>query len=127
MALIACMYKKFEYLKYLIHEPSLVYEGSIGWKSLSKRSRKCLPLALNAWNIIFQIFEISLHLLFLSKSQDDLHENNGVRLKFFVSLSTMEWISYLSLLGQFQKSIEFERSLIKNSLSSFNIAIDWYW
>ena len=29
------------------------------------------------------------------------------------------------LLRQSQKSIEFEEFLIKNSLSSFNIAIDW--
>ena len=32
--------------------------------------------------------------------------------------------SQLLLLGQFQKLIKFEESLLKNSLSSFDIAID---
>ena len=29
IALVALTHKEFEYPKYLIHEPSLVYEGSI--------------------------------------------------------------------------------------------------
>jgi len=123
--IVAYTYKEFECVKYLIYEPPLVYKGFIGWRSSFKRSRNCLPIILDTWNIIFQILEMLSYSLFLSKFQDNLYGDNSVRLKSFVSLSTMEWIGHLSLLGQSKKSIEFERSLIKNSLSFFNMAIDW--
>ena len=127
MALVALTHNKFECLKYLIQEPPLVYEGSIGQRLLLRRSRKCLPLSSDAWNIIFHCFSILSHSLFLSKPQDDLHSNNGVRLNSLDSLLTIEWRSHLLSLRQSQKMIEFEGSLLKNSLSSFNIAIDWSW
>ena len=127
MALVALTHKEFECPKYLIHEPPLVYEGSIGWRSSSNRSRSCLPFASDTWKVIFQIFKISLHSLFLSKSQDDLHGNKGVKLNIFVSLSTMEWRGQLLLLGQSQNSMEFEGCLLKNSLRSFDMAINWCW
>jgi len=107
---VVLAHKEFEWPKYLIHEPSLVYKGSKRWRSSSRRSRKFkfLPLVLEAWNIIFQFFIILLHSLFLSKSQNVLHGNRGVRLNFFVSLLTTEWRGQLLLLGQSQNSIEFE-------------------
>jgi len=48
-----------------------------------------------------------------------------MRLNSFVSLSTIEWSVQLLLLGQFQNSIELIRFLLKNSLSSLDIADDW--
>ena len=47
MAFIALIQREFKYPKYLIHEPSLVYEGFIGWRSSSNRLRNCLSLALD--------------------------------------------------------------------------------
>jgi len=120
MAIVALTHKEFECPKYLIHEPPLVYEGSIGWRSSSNRLRSCLPFASDTWRVIFQI---SLHSLFLSKSQDDLHGNKGVKLNIFVSLSTMEWRGQLSSLGQSQNSMEFEGCLLKNPWDLYQLML----
>ena len=47
-----------------------------------------------------------------------------MRLNSLVFLLTKEWRSQLLLSEQFQNSIEFEGFLLKNSLSSFDIAIN---
>ena len=47
IALAALAHNEFECLKYLIYKPPLVYKGSIGWRSSSRRSRKCLSLVSN--------------------------------------------------------------------------------
>jgi len=127
IALVALAYSEFEWPKYLSYKPPLEYKGSKGWKLSLRRSRKCFPLALDAWNIIFQFCKILLHLLFLSKSQDDLYGSKGIRLNFFISLLTIEWRGHLLLLEQSQNLIEFEWFLLKKDLSSFNITIDWSW
>ena len=83
IVLIALMYKEFKYSKYLIYKPSLIYKDSIRWK-LSNRLRNCLPLVSDTWKVILQVFKILSHLLFLSKSQDNLYENKDVKLNIFV-------------------------------------------
>ena len=65
------------------------------------------------------------HSFFLLEFQDNLQGRRGMRLNSFVSLSTIEWSVQLLLLGQFQNSIELIRFLLKNSLSSLDIADDW--
>ena len=47
MALVALTYNEFECLKYLTYESSLVYKGSIEWRSSLRKSRKCLSLVSN--------------------------------------------------------------------------------
>ena len=55
IALEALAQSEFECPKNLSHGPPLEYEGSIGFKLSSSRSRKFCPLAFDAWNIILQL------------------------------------------------------------------------
>jgi len=89
IALEALAQSKLECLKNLSHNPSLEYKDSIGFKLLLRKSKKYHSLASKAWNIILQLLRISSHSFFLSKSYENLQENIGIRLNFFVSLLTI--------------------------------------
>jgi len=67
----------------------LELDGSIGFKSSSKKSRKFLPLESDAWKVIFHCKRMELHSDFLQKSQEDLHGNNGIDTISLVSLLTV--------------------------------------
>ena len=77
MALIALAQREFECPKYLSHTPSLAYKGSSRLLSSLYKSKNCCPFRSKAWKVIFHGNRISLHLLFLLKSQDDLHRYWG--------------------------------------------------
>ena len=127
IAFVALTHNEFECLKYLIYRPFLVYEGSIERRSLSKKSRKCLPLKSDTWKVIYQFLIMLLHSCFLSKSYDVLYESSSVRLNFFVFLSTIMWRNHLLSLGQFQNSIEFNDCLLKSNQRFLEIAINYCW
>ena len=93
IALVALTHNEFKCSKCLIHRLFLIYKDSIERSSLFKKSRKCLPLKLNAWKIICQLLIIFLHLFFLSKSYDVLYENNSMRRSTSdVSIALMHFI-----------------------------------
>ena len=116
-----------EWLKCWSHGPPLILDGSIGFRSLSSKLRKYLPLKSAAWKSIFYWERIKLHSVFLQKFQDDLHGNDRIEVIFLVSLST-EWCNgHCNLLGQSQNSIWLQASLEKNSLSSWDITVKWIW
>lgn len=96
-------------------------------RSLSSNSRKCVPLASNAWKVICQVLMMSSLSAFLLKSHDSLVGNNGVGLKHFVSLSTSIWWGHFASLGQSQNSIVFSWFLLKNVLRSFATAMECTW
>ena len=91
VALIVLIQSKFECLKNLSYRPPLAINSSIGLKSSLMSSRKCLFLLSKAWKSIFQLFKVLLHLFFLLKSQDNLHEKIRARSNCFVSLSMTVW------------------------------------
>ena len=124
---IALAHNEFECLKCLIHGPSFVYEGLMVLSSSSSRSRNCFPLRSDAWKVICQFLIISLHSSFLSKSHDAFAGDMGIRLNFFISLSTNACRNYLALLGQFQNSMILDGCLLKNNLRSSRTAIDCCW
>ena len=93
----------------------------------SSRSRNCFPLRSEAWNVIFQIFRMSLLLLFLLKSYEVLLEKSGVELKALVSLSTTLWRDQLRWLGHSQNSMELFWCWRKNHQSSAGMATEWTW
>ena len=89
MALNALAYNKFEWPKYFSHNSPLEYKSLMGCRLSSKSSRNSLPFVSEAWNIIFQLLRILLHLFFLSNSYKNLHGKIGTRSNFFVSLLTI--------------------------------------
>jgi len=121
---VALIHSRFECLKCLIYGPSLIYEGLILWRSSSRRSRKWLSLRSDVWNVIYQFFMTLLLSSFLSRSHNTLEGNRGVRLNFFISLSTNTWWGQFASLKQSQNLIELDNCLLKNNLRSFNIAIN---
>ena len=123
IALVARAQSEFKWPNCDSYRPPLEYDGSIGCKSLSKRSRKLLPLKSDAWKDIFHCDRIESHSDFLQKSQEDLYGKDGIDTKFLVSLPTIWWSVHCCLLGQSQNSIWFIESLEKNSLSSAEIAV----
>ena len=127
IALEALAQSKLECLKNLSHGPPLAYKGSMRFKSSSNSSKKCCPLASNAWNVILQLLRILLHLFFLSKFYEDLQGNMGTRSNFFVSLLTKLWRVQFLRLGQSQNSMELSWPLLKNSLSSLEMNNNWIW
>ena len=78
----------------------------MGCSPSSRSSKKCLSLVLEAWNVIFQLLRILLHLFFLSNFHENLQERIGTRSNFLVSLSTSQWRVQLLQLEQFQNLIE---------------------
>lgn len=127
IALVALTYNKFEYLKYLIYEPLLIYKNSIGKRSLSRRSRKCLSLKSDVWKVICQFLMMLSYYWFLPKSHDVLYGSSSVRLNYFVFLSTNAWRGHLLSLGQSQNSMVFDDCLLKNKWRFLEIAIDCCW
>ena len=117
ITLEALVQSKLEYPKYLSYDLSLVIDGSIGFESSSRSSKKCCPLLFNAWKCIFQLLRMLFHLFFLLKSHKDLHGKIGVRLNFFVSLSTIAWKPQLLWLRHSQNSMRLLLLCSKNSLS----------
>ena len=95
IALDALAHNELEWLKYLSHEPPLIYDGSITLSSLLMRSRKCLPFISDAWKVISHLLIRLSHSFFLLQSQDDLLGNSRVGLKDFVSTSTALWRDHL--------------------------------
>ena len=92
ITLVALVQSELECPKYLSYVLPLEINGSIGFESSSRSSRKCCPLSSKAWKCIFQLLRM---LFFLLKSQEDLHGKMGVRSSFFVSLSTILWRDHL--------------------------------
>ena len=93
----------------------------------SCRSKKCLSLESEAWNVIFQVLRISSHLLFLLNSHEDLHGNMRTKSKFFISLLTISCKNYLFQLEHSQSLMELWWPLLKKSLSSLEIIKVWTW
>jgi len=124
MALEALMYNKLEWLKYFSYKPPLEYISSIMFEWSSRSSKKFLSLVSEAWNIIFQILRISLHLVFQLNSHKDLYRRIGMKLNLFISLLTMSCKNYLFWLGHFQNSMELWWSLLKLKNSKF--LKDWW-
>ena len=127
ITLVALVQSELECPKYLSYVPPLEINGSIGFESSSRSSRKCCSLSSKAWKCIFQLLRMLLHSFFLLKPQEDLHGKMGVRSSFFVSLSTILWRDHLQLLGQSQNSMELLLFCSKESLSSQKIANEWIW
>ena len=127
ITLDALAHNELEWLKYLSHEPPLIYDSSIVLLLLSLRSRKCLPFISDAWNVIFHLFTRLSHLFFLLKSQDDLLGKSRVGLNDFVSTSTALWRDHLHWLGHSQNSIESFWWWEKNIWSSLRIATKCFW
>jgi len=73
IALVAWVQSEFEWPNCNSYELSLEYDDLIGCKSSPRRSRKFLPLKLDAWKVIFHCERIESHLDFLQKSQEFLH------------------------------------------------------
>jgi len=95
--------------------------------SSSSKSRNCFPLKSKAWNVIFQMFNISSLLLFLLKSHDVLQDSNRIGLKAFVSLLATLWRNQLKQLEHSQNLIELFWCYRKKFRSSLSIVIEWTW
>jgi len=114
IACVALAHNELEWPKWLIHGPPLVYEGSIFVRSLFSRLRRCFPLRSDAWKVMHHCLMISSLSSFLLKSHEVLQGKSGVRLSFFMSLSTNAWRGHSSLLRQSQNSFyEIGRVLIE--------------
>ena len=116
MARAALAHNELECPKCLIHGPPFLYEGSMLWKLSSRRSRNCFPLRSDAWKVICQFLMILSHSSFSLKSHNVLDGDMGIRLNFFVSLSTAACRDHLASLGQSQSSMTLEGCLLKNDL-----------
>ena len=127
IALVALAYNEFESLKCLIHGPSFVYEGLMVLSSSFSRSRNCFSWRSDAWKVICQFLIILLHSSFLLKSHDVFAGDIGIRLNFFILLSTNACKNYLASLGQSQNSMMLDGCLLKNNLRSSRTAIDCCW
>jgi len=53
ITLIAVAQSELEWPKYLSHSPPLDVDGSIGFKSMFRKSRKVCSLLSNTWKDIF--------------------------------------------------------------------------
>ena len=122
IALVALVHNELEWPKNLSHEPPLAAYSSIEFEFSSRRFIKLWPLVFDAWNDIFQLLRIESYLLFLLKSHNNLHRKIGKILNSLVSLSTLLWRGHLWLLGQSQNSMKLLLFLLKNTLSSLDIA-----
>ena len=127
IALEALAHKEFKWPKYFSQAPPLMYNGSMILSSPSSRLRNCFPLKSDAWKVIFQIFAILSHWLFLLKSQDILQGKRGIGLNDLVSLSTTLWRFQLQWLGHSQNSMELSWWRKKKRRSSLRIAVEWTW
>ena len=95
--------------------------------SLLTSSRKYLPFKSDVWKIIFHLLIMSLHSLFLLKSQEFLFRRSGVRLNDLVSTSTLLWRFHLLLLEHSQNSIVFSWWQAKNFLRSLRMKATCFW
>ena len=127
IGLVALVYNEFECPKCLINRPSFVHKGLMVLSLSSSRLRNCFSLRLDAWKIIYQFLIILSYSSFLLKSYDTFDREMGIRLNFFVLLSTNVYKDYLALLEQSQNSMMLNGCLLKNNLRSFKTAIDCYW
>ena len=93
---------------------------------LFSKWRKFLLLRSNDLKVIHHSLMILSHSSFLLKSHNNLPGYKGIRLNFFVSLSTTAWRCY-SFLGQSQNSMVLSEWLLKNVWSSLDIAIVCCW
>lgn len=89
--------------------------------------RKWIPLESDAWKIICQFLIILLLSSFLEKSYNILERKQGIRLNFFVSLSTSIWWDYFVSLKHSQNLIVFNVFISKKVLRFFTIAMDCTW
>ena len=117
MARAALAHNKLECPKCLIHGPPFLY--------FCMRVRCCenchledqeIPLRSDAWKVICQFLMILSHSSFSLKSHNVLDGDMGIRLNFFVSLSTAACRDHLASLGQSQSSMTLEGCLLKNDL-----------
>ena len=118
IALVALIHNKFDRLKYCSQGLPLTFEGSIGFKSSSNKSRKFFPLESAAWkNILHCNMAKSLSLL-LQKSQEDFQGKKEIESKLLEFLLTKACNGHFCLLGQSQSLMQLLEFLEKNSLSS---------
>ena len=101
-----------------------MFEGTIGFRLSSNKSRKFLPLESAAWKDNLHCDMAELLSLLLQKSQEDLQGKEGTESKLLESLSTKECNDHFCLLGQSQNSMRLLESLEKISLSSREIAAE---
>ena len=127
IALVTLAQRELEWLKYFSQVPLLVYEGSSRLLSLFYKSKNCHLFKSEAWNIIFQVDRISLYLLFLLKSQDNLHEYKDRGLNNLVFSLTTLCSNQLQQLEYSQNLIELLLFWVKNFLSSFRIDTKCIW
>ena len=127
MALVALAHNELEWLKNFSQKSLLVYEGLIELSWLLTSSRNCWPFWSKAWNVIFQIQIMLLHSFILLKFYNDLQGSRGVWQNCFVSLLIDLKRSQLQQLGYSQNSIELSLFVMKNFLSSLEIAIKYTW
>ena len=103
ITLVALAQRQLDWPKYWSHGPPLIVDGSRGFESSSRNSRKFFPFRSDAWKVIFHIVEIGSHSCFLQKSHDDLLGRMGENSNLPVSLSTEECSGHFCLLGQSEK------------------------
>ena len=122
IALEALVHRELEWPKNFSQDPPLIYNSSMILLSLSRRLKNYFLLKSDAWKVIFHLFAISSHSLFLLKSQDTLQGKRGIELKAFVSLLTALWRAQLQWLGHFQ-------NLMENSSGGTrrNCKVQWGW
>ena len=121
---------KFERPKFFSQVPPLEYVGWISWLLSLFKSRKFLSLYSNTWNIICYLQTMSSHSSFQLNSHEDLQGRVSSIWSHFDFLLTKIWGDHLMLLGQSQNSIGLFEFFLKNTLSSFEIAIEcscWGW
>ena len=94
--------------------------------SLSK-SRNCFPLRSKAWKVIFHIFNMLSHLLFLLKSYNVLLGKSGTGLKALVFLLTILWRDQFRWLGHSQNLMELLWCWRKNWQSLVSMVTEWIW
>jgi len=124
MALVALAHNEFDRLKYCSQGLPLMFEGTIGFRLSSNKSRKFLPLEFATWKDILHSDMAELLSLLLQKSQEDLQGKERIELKLLESLFTKECNGHFCLLGQSQNSMWLLESLEKKTLSSQEIATD---
>ena len=100
IALVALAYNIFEWPKCWSQRLFLIVNSSRGLDLSSRSSRKFFPLLSDTWKNILHCERIELQSHFLQKSQDNLHERLGDKLKLLECLSTAEYSSQFSLLEQ---------------------------
>ena len=117
VALVALVHNEFEWLKYCNQELPLTFKDLVGFRLSSTKSRKFLLLESATWKDIPHCKRTELYFLFLQKSQEDLQEKVGMKLKLLEFLSIKECSGHFCLLEKSQNSIQLLAFLEKKSLS----------